>query len=317
MFYDPASTHQWSDLNETAFLERVMAALRTAMGDSFATYTFFILSGRTGDVWPQSASDPSPRKVLIFISDESSSIPTALQPHYVAIFKGYLPRELPGSNVFPFNIGYVRDVPTYPLKPIEERAIDVFFSGNLSLSRLPLYRALHRVYKRLPPVVARGAFSVSRRGYGRWLLADDLSMALPRSVVRFTPGFQRGLPRAEYGKSLADSRIVLCPRGASSPETFRHIEAMRAGAVLVSEPLPETHFYRGAPVVTVDNWEAGIAKVRELLEDRPALREIQRATIDWWREVCSEAATAKYMRDRLTQLSAELSNRDPAVPGSA
>jgi hypothetical protein len=317
VFYDSASAHKWSDLNETVFLERVISGLRTSMGDAFLKYSFFILSAKSGDVWPESASNSSPYKVLIFVSDESSSIPTALQPHYFAIFKGYLPSEMPGSNIFPFNVGYVRDVPTYPLKPVEDRAINVFFSGNLSASRFPLYRALHPVYRRLPRITVRGALSLSRRGYGRRLMPDDLSRALPRSVVRFTRGFQRGLSRAEYGKSLADSRIVLCPRGASSPETFRHLEAMRAGAVLVSERLPATHFYRGAPIVTVDNWEAGIDTVRQLLEDETTLRELQRATIRWWRDVCSEAATGKYMHDRLTELAAASSNPDSAVRGSA
>jgi hypothetical protein len=309
VFYDPASTHQWADLNETAFLERVIEALRKGMGDAFTTHMFFILSARTPDVWPESASDPSPRKVLILISEESSSIPTALRSQYLAIFKGYLPRELPGSNVFPFNIGYVRDVPVFPVKPVEERSIHVFFSGHLSSKRVQMYRAFHPVYKRLPGGAARGAFKLSRRRYGRWLVQHDLSRALPRSLVRFTEGFQHGLSRAEYGECLANSRIVLCPSGASSPETFRHLEAMRAGAVLVSEPLPQTHFYRGAPIVTVDDWRSGMATVRHLLEDEAALKELQRATIDWWQNVCSEAATAEYIQDSLTELTAESPNR--------
>jgi hypothetical protein len=304
VFYDSASAYDWGDLNETAFLERVIAELKTMMGDAFLEYAFFILSSHDGNVQPESVSDPSPRKVLIFVSDESASVPSYLQPHYLAIFKGYLPREIPGANVFPFNIGYVRDVPTYPFKRVRDRKITVFFSGSSSVKRLPLYRALHPLYRRLPEVVARRAFSMSSRRFGRWVFPTDLSRALPGSVLRFTDRFKAGLSPLEYGRKLADSRIVLCPSGGASPETFRHIEAMRAGAVLISEALPDTHFYRGAPILAVCDWNTGIEQARRLLDDEASLAELQRDTLDWWEAVCSEAATARYMRDRLRDVSA-------------
>jgi hypothetical protein len=90
--------------------------------------------------------------------------------------------------------------------------------------------------------------------------------------------------------------------GARSPETFRHIEAMRAGAVVISQPLPDTHFYRGSPIVSVENWKEGIHRAKQLLNDPLALADLQEATINWWETVCSEAATASYMRVRLMNL---------------
>lgn len=304
VFYDSASAYRWGDLNETAFLERVMAELKALMGDAYLEYAFFILSSHDPNVRPESVSDPSPRKVLIFVSDESASIPSGLQPHYLAIFKGYLPREVPGANVFPFNLGYVRDVPTYPFKPVPDRPINVFFSGSLSVKRLDLYRSLHPLYGRLPESAARRALSMSSRRFGRWAFPTDLSRSLPGSVLQFTDGFKEGLSPAEYGRKLADSRIVLCPSGGSSPETFRHIEAMRAGAVLISEALPDTHFYRGAPILTVADWETGVEQARQLIDHEESLTEMQRDTLEWWDSTCSEAATARYVCDRLRDMSA-------------
>jgi hypothetical protein len=303
VFYESVSTHKWRDLNETLFLERVIEELRARMRRAFLDHTFFILSTRDGRVRPESISHPSQRKVLIVISDESGSIPTDLGPHYLAIFKGYLPRELPGTNIYPFNIGYVRDVPALPVIPVDERTIDVFFSGNLSVSRLPMYRALSPVYRRLPDAVSRQALALTRRRGLGWLMKLDLSARIPRSHLRFTRAFATGISPADYAAALAASRVALCPMGASSAETFRHIEAMRAGAVLVSEPLPDTHFYRGAPVVTVDHWDTGIEHARRLLSDPARLRELQRETIAWWANVCSEAATARYVAERLAQLA--------------
>lgn len=293
--YDEASAYAWSDLNETEFLERVVAELRAAMGDAFGEHTFFILSSHDPDVRPASIGDPAQRKVLIFVSDESASVPDVLAPHYKAVFKSYLPRELPGTNIFPFSLGYVRGVPAPPPEPILERSISVFFSGSLGPARRPLYRALHPVYRRLPAAALDRALSDRKR----LLVPEDLSHTMPDSVLRFTRGFRQGHSAEEYGALLADARIALCPHGARNPETFRHIEAMRAGAVVVSEPLPDTHFYRGAPFVTVEDWPSGMRAVRELLASPARLQELQDATLAWWDSVCSERATARYVAERL------------------
>jgi hypothetical protein len=299
VFLDGASGYEWAELNESVFLERVFAELEHLMGEAFFDYAFFILSSHDSEVRPASLAHPAPRKVLVFITDESGSVPRDLGPHYQAVFKGYLPGEMPGTNIFPFSIGYAGDVPAFPVRPLRERGIQVFFSGTLTVNRLPLYRALHPVYRRLPAGVAEKALSLSTRGFGEALLRRDLSQSVPGALLRFTRGFKDGFTPAQFGSTLADSRIALCPRGARNPETFRHMEAMRAGAVVVSERLPPTRFYRDAPIVTVDDWDTGIAQARALLGDLPRLEELQRETVGWWDTVCSERATASYMQEAL------------------
>jgi hypothetical protein len=74
---------------------------------------------------------------------------------------------------------------------------------------------------------------------------------------------------------------------------------MRAGAVVVSGPLPDTHFYRGSPIVTVRSWMEGIARTKRLLSDPHELADLQAQTVAWWESVCSEDATARYMAKRL------------------
>lgn len=316
VFFDSASQYRWSDLVEREFLERVLEELNEAMEEAFHAFQFFVFSARTPDACPDSLSDPSPRKVLIFITDESGSVPPSLRENYLAIFKLYLPREEPGQNVFPLNLGYLGGVRAGPVKPMHERTTSTFFSGQLHLARAPLYRALHPVYRRLPKLVFRAVFTVYWRGHLRGmedvLVPGDLSGAVPGSLLRFTRRWRQGLTPEEYGERLADSRIALCPPGIDQSETFRHIEAMRAGAIVVSEPLPDTHFYRGAPIVTVHDWETGVARVRALLADEPALRKLQSQTIEWWETVCSERATARYMKATLETLSASSPSADPA-----
>ncbi len=79
----------------------------------------------------------------------------------------------------------------------------------------------------------------------------ELSDWIPavRGEITLTDGFARGLSPETYGRKLALSKTVLCPRGFSSTDTFRHVEALRAGAVVISEPLPDLHLYRGSPII--------------------------------------------------------------------
>lgn len=302
VFYDAASAIPWEDLNETVFLTSVLTELRREMGEAFMALRFFVFSANGDAVEPLSLGDPGADKVLIFISDESGFVPTRWEDDYVAIFKSYLPQEVQSAPIFPFPLGCVRDVPAIPVKPLAEREFDLFFSGNLNANRLGLYRALHPLYRRLPASALRLGLSLEFRAGIKRAVPPDLSRSIPRSYLRFTSGFKQGLASSEYGQKLADSRIALCPRGWFSTETFRHYEAMRAGTIVISEPLPSTHFYRGSPIVAVRDWTTGVAQARALLADPRALYALHRETVLWWQQVCSETAVARYMAGRLREL---------------
>ena len=111
-----------------------------------------------------------------------------------------------------------------------------------------------------------------------------------------------GLPGEKYAEMLSNSKVALCPPGYHTPETFRHFEAMRAGTIVVSEPLPELDFYVGSPIVTVRNWGDARKAVSDLLGDIDALQERQEQTLHWWEQHCSERAVARRMASKLAEL---------------
>jgi hypothetical protein len=303
--YDAASAYPWAALNETAFLERVFAALPAAMGSDLPRYRFHVLSSHDPGVVPASAGLPDPEgrlKVLLFLSDETGAFPAELLSRYHAIFKCYIREQPAARNLFPFNVGTVRGVPAVPPLPMEERTCDIFFSGNLHRNRFGLYRELHPLLRRLPDGMAGVAYRVLRLPQLRRFVRTDFSDAARRTWLSFTAGFAAGLPPEEYGRLLAASRIVLCPKGVHSTETFRHMEALRAGAAVITEPLPQTHFYRGGPFLTVSSWGEGLAVARDLLWSPERLAELQREGLRWWRDVCDEAATARYVQQSLAAL---------------
>src|SRR4051812_32560032 len=98
------------------------------MGAEFLDYRFIVFSTRDGKAIPRSIEDPSERKVLIVLSDESGTVPTEFLPHYYAVFKCYMPSDFPGTNLFPFNLGYVRGVDAPAVRPIDERQVTASFS---------------------------------------------------------------------------------------------------------------------------------------------------------------------------------------------
>lgn len=67
--------------------------------------------------------------------------------------------------------------------------------------------------------------------------------------VDYTSGFNDGLPHSQYIDLLNESKIVLCPHGASSAETFRFFESIKMGAFPMVEWVPAFWYYENAPFV--------------------------------------------------------------------
>jgi hypothetical protein len=72
----------------------------------------------------------------------------------------------------------------------------------------------------------------------RQTLADTCTRMLDAgSAGQFigTPGFLQGLPRAEYLRLLLASKVVPCPSGPCTPDSFRFYEALEAGCVPLAD----------------------------------------------------------------------------------
>lgn len=299
--FDETSRHQFEQLNESLFIEKVLDQLANIMGSSFFNYEFYIFSHQGEGNIPSSVNLKTEKsKVLLFFSDEMGIDPKPYAHQYYAIFKSYIGNLSTSKNVFPLSLGYVRDVPQIPIKPINQRSINVFFRGNFNKNRLDLYRNLSKFKAIIPKKIK------SHSGFFRRLLIkfqNDFKNRFPQSIIIFNNGFKKGFTPQEYGEILADSKIVLCPKGFDMPESFRHFESMRAGSIIISERLPKTEFYLNSPIIEINNWEEGLLKVKELLSDPALMDAIQKETTSWWENKCSEKATAEYINAKLLSLN--------------
>jgi hypothetical protein len=269
------------------------------MNENFHEYIFYIFSfNKKQDILPNSIyNETSKKKVLVYITDELGYVPYHLSSHYHAIFKVYLQSDkFDVQNIFNFSVSCHKDVLKLPIKNINDRTITIFFSGNLNYFRLPLYFYLLCGY--VPPrIILRGIIFLLRRSsfLRRIFTSYKFDSKFEGSYIRFTSGFKQGLSGDEYSKIISDSKIVLCPKGFNSPESFRHYEAMRAGCVIISEKLPPTYFYKDSPIIQVSDWKEGLKIASKLVNDETELEARSSMTIDWWKSRCSENATAQYM----------------------
>ena len=298
--YEKNSIYPFYQLNESTYIESVLEHVIEILGKDFYGYDFFVYSNHgPGNIPPQSVSHLSAKKkVLLFFSDEHGEDPGAFSENYHAVFKSYigLPTEKP--NVFPLAIGLVKDVPTFPTIPINERNTNVFFSGNLNLNRVGFYKSLTNWGSLFP-----NRLLTTEVGIKLLLnLKRDFSRYFPDSLILFNHKFKSGLTPSVYGETLSQSKVILCPRGYFSTECFRHYEALRAGCIVVSERLPDNHLYKDSPIIQIDNWDEGLKQVGKLIVDQEKMDQLHHQALDWWENVFSEKATAKYITSCLNKL---------------
>ena len=76
------------------------------------------------------------------------------------------------------------------------------------------------------------------------------------SNVHVSPGFSQGMDRETYNEMMGRAKIVPCPGGWVSPDSFRLYEALEAGCtpVIHSRHRDYFSFLGDFPFPTVDDW---------------------------------------------------------------
>ena len=223
--------------------------------------------------------DPDKKNVIIGLADEfmTDNIPQDWKEN-ATTFKAYLLPEQEVGSVHSFPLGFNKKHQKLINRPMKDRPIDVFFSGHMA--------------------------STNRRHYLRWVIdffQDMPKEERPKLDFNITRGFNMGLSPEEYSQKLYQSKIVVCPAGNVSMETFRHYEAMRSGAIVVSPRLPQTKIYKGAAICQVDNWEQNVGQaIMDLLSDPDMLQLCQERQQQTYDNRFTAKAVAKYIHELLS-----------------
>lgn len=179
-------------------------------------------------------------------------------------------------NVFPIPPGYNwrmhnEDVSVmdrfYPETPLSQRKTDLFFAGQVIESRRVMVEGLKK-------------------------LGTSYS-----TVVGTNPSFRTGLKIDNYLRQLGDTKIALVPDGTSE-DTFRYVEAMASGCIVIMPRKSGLWYYEGAPVVWVDSWnELTPGLIRKILSED--LDAWGRRAREYYQTHLSGKAVAEYMVARL------------------
>lgn len=105
-----------------------------------------------------------------------------------------------------------------------------------------------------------------------------------------TEGFAHGEPREKYYEIMVRSKIVLCPSGPCTPDSFRFAEALEAGCVPIIDNLTPNPSYPGGywhyvfgdadlPFPVVNFWEDIESVIERVL---PRFDEISLDCKFWW-----------------------------------
>jgi hypothetical protein len=89
-----------------------------------------------------------------------------------------------------------------------------------------------------------------------------------KSFIAFTNGFNNGLNEDEYSKILMKSKILVCPKGAASFESFRLYEAAKNGSIVLCVPQPNNWLYKNHPFIVYKDTKELLAKILDILNEK-------------------------------------------------
>ena len=260
---------------EWNYITEVLNHLR--LDDSY--FVHLVCTSQEDDHTDKVKLSPAHENIIICLADEWAvgNIPQDWKDN-ATTFYAYLRPEHECDSVHALPLGYNKKHKQLPYKPIKSRPIDVFYSGHChSVNRAMYIESVIRFFKSMPAELR------------------------PKNLeVNITKGFNTGLDSDEYSQKLHDSKIVICPAGNVNAETFRHYEAMRSGAVVVSPKLVESKVWKNAAICQVDSWDKNVGSaIMELLSDIDMLQLVQDRQQQTYNNRFTASAVAKYINELL------------------
>ena len=294
VFFDENSMCHFDELNEKEYLLNVIGQLSSTLGERAHKFCFIIFSGSNNKYIPASANHDfeGKKKILFYISDEFGKTAIELKNYYYRVFKSYLSHQA-ANNIFPFPLGHINGVnfSDAQILPVSQRQTDFFFCGNLNRNRIDFFKQFTNI-KRAPSFILQ---LIIKSNFIKEKAIEWGNTRTANNFIQFTTAFKRGLPVDEYNKKLLDSKIVFCPAGFNSKETFRHFEALSAGCIVISEKLPDTCLYQNAPIIQIGNWKEGVQIANSLINKPGEMLRLQNDSIKFYNHNYSPKAVAEFI----------------------
>lgn len=112
-------------------------------------------------------------------------------------------------------------------------------------------------------------------------LADTLQ-TMENGLFNKSSGFTQGLEKREYIRNMAMAKVVPCPAGPITPDTFRFYEALEAGAVPLILDKHRGYFdkvFGDNPIRSIEDWDEFPAHIRWYIDTYPHYNNVMGS---WW-----------------------------------
>ncbi len=195
--------------------------------------------------------------------------------------------------VIPIPLGYHSQV-DLPQTPMRDRSLDLFFSGQVT--------------EHIPPGSYKHWTSTGKMEARKqvWAALRELQKESKWRMDLGDIAAGSAAAGAGYSEKMMQSRLCIAPRG-SMADTFRAFEGLRAGCLVVANPLPrDRFFYPGAPVLFVDHWREVGDILARYARDLDTLEEFRARGLAWWHAHLRPEVMGAYIAEELNAAGASL-----------
>ncbi len=114
-----------------------------------------------------------------------------------------------------------------------------------------------------------------------------------RIRVSCTSDFQESLSQGQsYAEVMAETQFCVAPRGTTH-ETWRVFDGLKAGCVVIADHLPRYPYYRGSPILQIEDWRDLPDMLDALMRDPAKLQALHRESLRFWQDELSEERLAQ------------------------
>jgi hypothetical protein len=163
-----------------------------------------------------------------------------------------------------------------PQVAMADRQLDSFFAGEV---RSPFRSRKYQQYLSTSKVEAREQLWKvlhELQAEAKWKI--DLGDISGGQRTSYDDAFN------SYSAKMMNSRICLAPRGTIA-ETYRAYEGLRAGCLVLTNPLPKDEFlYPDAPLLIVDDWRDLPRLLEQFARNIELLEEFRARSLAWWHD---------------------------------
>lgn len=264
--YDSGSDIIPEKNSELPYISSILQEVKILLNEKFEEYEFQIFaSNKHTNIIP---INKEKKNILIFIFNSFDFNILNLESKYFLILKSFL-KNYGTKKLIGIPVGSPLLDNINPNTPILKRRYNYSFIGTYHTYLAPFFIQFCEL-KYLPQPLAISALSNKKIRH----FFEKKIHRKQKEKGAFILFSNEGLSDAIQADIICQSKIILCPKGENSAETAQHIQALKAGSILISDPLPDHDFYQSDCIIQVENWNDLLSMLPLILKNENQMENL-------------------------------------------